>query len=420
VQSATTETLAAPPGATTTAPPTAGTLDRAVDAAGLTTRVKATVYELRWTIAIYIGTRALLLAVAIVNGALRHHPVLNELANWDGFWYRSVANKGYPTFPSHAQTNLGFFPLFPMAAWAVAHLLTLTSTHSEIWRITFSGAAVSMVGGLAATVIVHRLAEGWWDKQTADRAAALFAIFPGSVVFSMVYAEGLIIPLAAGCILALERRRWLVAGILAGVATAAGPEAFMLIPACLVAAFREFRRYGYGFGRSWRSLIPTAMAPIGAASFAVFLWSWTGTPMANYYAQHYGWQEKTDPLALWNLTVTMTNQLTHTPFNHPTINLNLIVGFLGAFVLAWALWCVFRARTRISPEAIAWTLGISFLCVTSEYIPPNPRLLITSFPAILAIARFAQGRAYKWLIGVNVVLLIGLSALTFVGFTLRP
>ena len=48
----------------------------------------------------------------------------------------------------------------------------------------------------------------------------IFCLFPGSIVFSMVYAEGLLIPLAAGCILALQRRRWVMAGALAGLATA--------------------------------------------------------------------------------------------------------------------------------------------------------------------------------------------------------
>jgi hypothetical protein len=58
--------------------------------------------------------------------------------------------------------------------------------------------------------------------------------------------------------------------------------------------------------------------------------------------------------------------------------------------------------------------------VTAEYVPPNPRMLITAFPAVIVLAYYLKGRAFGWLLLTNGVLLAGLSALTFVGITLRP
>ena len=58
--------------------------------------------------------------------------------------------------------------------------------------------------------------------------------------------------------------------------------------------------------------------------------------------------------------------------------------------------------------------------MTSEYVPPMPRLLITAFPAIMVLARYVRGRAFTVLLIVNGVALVGLSALTFIGTTLRP
>ena len=89
-------------------PPWPGSLRR-----GRTKWVRLAYERVRFALLVYLGSRVLLLAVAIANGALRHHALLNELANWDGFWYRSVANIGYPHHVIHAQTNLGFFPLYP-------------------------------------------------------------------------------------------------------------------------------------------------------------------------------------------------------------------------------------------------------------------------------------------------------------------
>jgi len=274
---------------------------------------------------------------------------------------------------------------------------------------------VAGIGGLIATVLVQRLATGWWGEHTGRKAVVIFCLFPGSVVFSMVYAEGLLLPLAAGCILALQERRWVLAGALAAVATATEPEAIVLVVVCAVSAVLELRRRG-----SRRSLIAPALSVVGVVAFAGFLWIWTGSPFASFIAQRDGWSEKTDVLAVVHLAQITADQISFHHFNHPTIDLNLVVGLVGAVVLIVLLVLVVRNRREMSVEAIVWTLGISWLAMTSEYTPPNPRLLITAFPAVIVVARYVHGKWWKALLCVNGVMLVGLSALTFVGTTLRP
>ncbi|MGI8430536.1 MAG: mannosyltransferase family protein [Solirubrobacteraceae bacterium] len=375
-------------------------------------RLGLAVAGLRPAITVYLATRGLLVLVALLDGALRHHSFTHELANWDGLWYGQLANHGYPTHVSHAPSTLGFFPLYPIVMWLTAHVFSVSST--------IAGVLISGAGGLVATVLVQRLATGWWGEQSGRRAAVLFCVFPGSVVFSMVYAEGLFIPLAVGCILALERRRWLLAGALAGIATATEPEGLVLVLVCAASALGALR------GRRWRqrearkSLLAPLLSLSGVAAFAAFLWLWAGTPLASLEAQRYGWHEKTDPFALVALARSLAAEISFAHFNHPTINLNLIVGLLGAVLLFVGLALLIRRRGRISVPAMVWSIGVGLLAVTSEYLPPNPRLLITAFPAVLVFAHYVGRRGYCWLLGANVVLLAGLSALTFIGTTLRP
>ena len=372
-----------------------------------------------YVLAIYFATRGVLLLAAYVEASIGHHDFLRELSNWDGLWYREVANHGYLDHPSYAQTTLGFFPVFPISIWLLEPLIQIIG-HDPIWAASVSGAIISGIGGAVACVYVFRLAEGWWDREVARRATVLFILFPGSVVFSMVYSEGLLLPLAAACLYALERKRWLQAGILAGVATAVQPVALALIPVCAISALIELHRQGYRFSVLRRVVVAPLLSVVGIGAFATFLWLWTGTPLANYDAQHHGWSEKTDPLALVHLTTTLAKQISFSHFNEPTINLNLVVGLIGAVLLGAMLIMVGLQWRRISIEAMIWTAGISFLALTSEYVPPNPRMLITAFPALMAAARFARGRWWTVLVWTNAILLVGLSMLTFVGLTMRP
>ena len=368
---------------------------------------------------VYLATRVLLLVTAAAFAAIGNHNFLNELANWDGLWYRELANKGYPDHVSYAQTTLGFFPLFPITIWILEPIFSLF-VDGQILASTVAGVVISTAGGFVATVLVNRLATGWWGRQSARRATLLFCAFPGSVVFSMVYSEGLLIPLAAGCLYALQRRRWLLAGILAGLATAVGPTALMLIPVCAVSAVREWRRRGWGVADARRVLVAPVLSLAGSSVFALFLWAWTGNPLATYIAQHHGWREKTDPLAMVHMTTRLAGEISFTHLNEPTINLNLVVGLIGGFLLLGMLVLMFKARRTMPLEAILWTLGISFLALTSEYVPPNPRMLITAFPAIMVAGHYIRGKWFRALLWANMVLLVLLSTVTFYGVTLRP
>jgi hypothetical protein len=380
-------------------------------------RAAAAISSARFALGVYLATRGLLLVVALVNGTLRHHAFTHELSQWDGLWYRELADHGYPNHVLHIQSTLGFFPLYPMVVWAVSHAFVVPVAHWQILSTTVAGVIVAGVAGAVATVLVQRLAASWWGDRVARRAVLIFCLFPGSVVFSMVYAEGIMLALAAGCLLALQQRRWVLAGVLAGLATATEPQALVLVIVCAVSAALELRRHGLG---ARRALLAPVLSTVGAGGFAIFLWAWTGSPFASLIAQRDGWSERTDVMALVHLTEQLGDQISLRHFNHPTIDLNLAVGLGGAIVLIVLLALVARNRREMSLEAILYTLGIAWLGMTSEYVPPMPRLLITAFPAVIVLARYVRGRAFTVLLWVNGVALVGLSALTFVGTTLRP
>lgn len=372
--------------------------------------------ELRWPLVTYGTTRLALVLLAVVcdlvfGPLVPKTSLAHEFGNWDGYWYIRVATLGYPPAVSHAQTTLGFFPLYSMVMWLVSHVTMLP--------YFLGGLVVSTAGGFVATVLVQRLVTKWWGPEVARKAVLLFCIFPGSIVFTMDYSEGLLIPLAAGCLLALSERRWLLAGVLAGFATAIGPDAFTLIAACGVAALVQLRRYGWRDAEARRSLLAPALAPAGAVAFALFLKIWTGSFFASFIAQRAGWGETTSPFALPVLLAQTVGEL----FARGTIsnlNLNDVVGLAGAAFLVVGLRFLWRDRYSIPIEVWVFVGAMTVLMVTSAHVPPNPRMLITAFPVVLVFAKWLKGRTWTRFVWATAGSLVVLSILTYVGSVLRP
>jgi hypothetical protein len=391
----------------------------------------------RYAIYLYLASRVLYLVIAAlamgvvdIVGAhtalagahnwegvtLAHSTLGSEMSNWDGKWYLLTSENWYfHHVIRHAgsYTTLGFMPLYPMIMWLFAHVLGNFG----------SGLLISMVSGGIATVLIGQLAQEWWGEQSARRAVAFWCFFPGTIVFSMVYSEGVTLALISGALLLLQRKRWLWAGVCAGFATAVAPVALAAVPMCAVAALAELYKRGWRDREARRALIAPILAPAGAIGFGIFLWHWTGSPLADYRAQHIEWSESTTPLAVPRVAIQFIHQLfvsgvgTHGPGG---VDLNDGLALVGTAFLLWGFKLLWEHRARVPLTAWTWTVCVSVLALTSAKTPPNPRLLIVAFPIVLVVGAALRGRAYnralRWALFATVVL----SPITYVGMWLRP
>jgi hypothetical protein len=377
---------------------------------GLRDRLATVLRPARWAISAYIISRLLLLAVASGVAILGHHRFGEAAARFDGRWYLLLAEHGYPQTALHAKSTLGFFPLYPLIARAVAWVTAMP--------IPLAALLTSLAGGLAAAVLVQRLATEWWGEHAGRRAVLVFCLFPGSVVFSMAYSECLTLPLAVGCLLALRSQRWWVAGLLAGLATAVEPVALVLVPVCIVAAVTQIRRRGWRDPVARRSLAAPLLAPLGIGCLAIFFWIWTGTPFAAYLAQHYGWHQQNQPLALLTLPVAK-HLLSHIgQLIAHVLTWNIVDGILGGVFLVWSIVALVRLRRELTAGALALPLGIAAVTLWSILTPPNARMALIAFPAVIVWGRRLSGLRFVLFIAVEVAVLLVTSALTFSGHML--
>jgi hypothetical protein len=317
---------------------------------------------------------------------------LQALGSWDGSWYLLIAGHGYfppARFAIAPGSAFGFFPVWPL-------LLRGLSAVSGLTPIVI-GVAVAFVFGAAASVAIWYLVRHLCDESVADRAVVLWVFFPGAVVLSMVYSEALAILLCAVCLLALLKQQWLVAGLSAGVATGVHPEALVLVACCLwaagVAVYRD---------RDWWSVLAPVLSVAGVVAYFSYLYSATGDVLRWYHIERAQW----GGTGFTHDTVTVLRL----SVSHPH-DLEAVVPALGLLFAVAGLYLMARWR----PPVIIWiyTVGILLSAFDSNMVGARPRVLLTAFPLIVAVARRVRPAAFGMVAAASGFLLATMTFLLF-------
>lgn len=178
--------------------------------------------------------------------------VTDVWARWDSVWFLRVAEHGYGAAQGAAAA---FYPLYPLT---LAGLGRAFGGHYVV-----AGIVVSLAAALVAFVLLYRLAETRLGAEGARRAVLYLAVFPMALFLGAVYSESLFLALAIGAFLLGERRRWLGAGALTGLAILTRIAGVALLPALAVMAWRSPERR--------RALLSLCVAPLIFAAYPLYL-----------------------------------------------------------------------------------------------------------------------------------------------------
>jgi hypothetical protein len=155
-----------------------------------------------------------------VDPAVPH--LLSFLGGWDTTWYLDIARHGYETdtaIVGSVFTNLAFFPLLPgVMAAALAVSVNPFAAALVVGNLAF-------LGGLVA---FGRLTARRQGAAAAERAIWALALFPPALYCALAYTEGIAVACAITAGLAAVRRRYLLAGCLAGVAALTRPTGILV------------------------------------------------------------------------------------------------------------------------------------------------------------------------------------------------
>lgn len=316
------------------------------------------------------------------------------LSRYDGAWYLQVVEHGYADDTPAGRASAAFFPVFPLMTLVVAALPGVAPITAAL--------AVASALGVLATVLVWRLTAEVVDVPAADRAMVLLAVFPGSFVLSMAYSEALLVAAAAGCLLALVQRRWLLAGLAAAVASGARPTGIVLGLACAWAAAAAVGR-----DRAWRALVAPLLAPAGAVAFFVHLWWRTGDLLAWFEVQRTVWGERMGPAP------TVPGRLAGLLEQAPSLDLREMTDLVGCgglvLVVAGLLGIV---RWRPPAPVLVYTVGVLLLAALSTKVGFRPRMLLAAFPLVIAFFVLREPRFWGFVVAAGLANAL-LAAMTF-------
>lgn len=320
---------------------------------------------------IYCAVRAIgLIVLAVMAKHVGRVPSL--LTRWDGQWYLDVARHGYDTALTYrpggglVNTNIVFFPLYPLLVAAFGLVLGLVP----------AALLISLLSGMAAAVALRAIGQDLYDKRTGLLLVALWAAVPTAVVESMAYTESLYTALAAFTVLFLIRERWYaaaIAALLAGLTHPTGVAAATTMGVCALATAAR-RQTG------WKPWLATALAPVGALGYlawvAVSLGRWDGFT----YMEEKGWFSTPSLIGVWHqITAGLTRPL---PLGYrvPVYVLFVTVALAGVLT---AMLLRSRVRGGLAVVAFAWASIALGLFIGPNYFHAEARFLMPDFPVLL-------------------------------------
>jgi hypothetical protein len=351
----------------------------------------------------FVGSRAaLFVLVAFFIGFFPGDPeakpgFLDAFASWDGQWYLDIVTNGYWWSGPQTQSNVVFFPLYPLLGKIVGTLVG--DPRWGLFIVTHAALA-------AYLYYLYRIARRSLDAESSQRAVLYVVLFPIAFIFSCLYTEATSFAFSAAAFCYALEGRWkwaLPLGFLAALSRLAGLA--ILLPLA----------YEYLRQNRWRphwDFLGLAAVPAGTASFALYLWAVVGNPLAFMQTQEAWFRTFTWP---WD-TFAMGLERVGWPLGHYVTSIAIIdTASIALFTILTAivLWKLPLSHGLYCLPVLWLSLSTT---IDPAMAPPTgsiPRFLMALFPCFLALGMVARNRYLDLSIRWTFAVLGGIAAMYF-------
>lgn len=333
----------------------------------------------------WLGQRIILIALIWLWQSLTSTPTLRSIYRtgvvWDGRLYGDIARGGY-----HELWQAAFYPIFPLLERALA---PLTGGSAEIAGLVIANAASLGVFALLRLLVARDL-----GVRVARLTLVYLALFPTSMFLAAAYTEALFLLLAVATCVALQRERWLLAGLLAALATLTRATGLVLLLPLALTAYAALRPRW----REWdarerlRAGLPVALAAllplVAFAALQVGLGLAYGVPGASSRAEAQFWGRSLD----WPwVGLARSAQMVAADFPSKA-SMDLLFALIW---LALAGSMLLPRAPRLPATYIAYTWGALLLALAAPVHTPGEsplvsiaRYMLVAFPCFVRLAQW--------------------------------
>ncbi|HTI15741.1 MAG TPA: hypothetical protein VL461_14455 [Dictyobacter sp.] len=293
---------------------------------------------------------------------------------WDAKSYIRIAHFGY----SQVSSDVAFFPVYPAAIRVLELVLgTYVGSGMLITNVTFLGSLF---------IIYHLALDTTGNQQIANRSLIYLSIFPTAFYTFTTYNESTFIFFTAGMFLAINRRKWWLAGLLGAIASATRTDGVLLaLPYLWEWWIKRDKSTALITKASILRLLPICIIPVGLILYCIYDWHVTGNPLEFAKVQAQWGRHTTAP---WVGIVNALDEIfVKQPFGsfyeiHDLLDLSMTIGFIVLTVLGW----------RSLPKSYSiWSISIFLLVlmapsVVMDPLVSNQRFVLELFPAFITLA----------------------------------
>lgn len=383
-------------------------------------RLSSRQHSLAIALQVFVANRIVLIIISLLTGRLFYdvprlaRDLLPLWYRWDVLWYVRLADHGYVWHSPPVQSDLAFFPLYPLSM----HALTLVTPFSAYT----AGLFVTTVSFAAALYLFHRLLLHDFDAAVAERTVFYLGLFPTALFFFTTYSEALYLLCCIGCVYALRLRRWWIAGLCGMAATLTRQLGLLLVVPFAVELFTYWRQQQpYHPDRRSSPLLALALIPTGLLVFMAYLQIKFGDALLFLRAQ-IAWRRTLAPP--WQGPLQDAGQALHLVghFSEHTRGalevLSLIdLTFLVLFVVLVAL----GARRLPRSYTVYASVVLFVILVNPAYgrgqplaLLSVPRFELTLFPPFIVLGLLGRSRTVDRFLLIMSVSLLALFTIVFV------
>jgi hypothetical protein len=304
--------------------------------------------------------------------------IVHQWYNWDAYHYENLSRQWLdverPALPNvvtpeggRAWNEFSWPPLYPLT---IATLHGITGLEA--------GAAMLVLNLVLFTgflYLVRRLVlvDGF-SETDARWAVALNVAAPFAFFLSSALTEPLFVSFAAGSLLATRHRRWVLAGVLAGLMVWTKNTGVLMVAPLVVAAAIDMRNRAGTWPDRLRGFVAPALCLASYVAYLGFARWLTGTARAPFLTQRYGWGN-----TVGNPVVNLLTNLDRWQY----------VAVLALLVLSVLLW---KAGTLSPVDATYCVVMLLSATAVVQIGGAAPRYAAVAFPLASALAIWARPR----------------------------